>query len=76
MRASYDSSASILLHNLHWDNLSLRCEKLKAGLMFKTLNGNTPSYLQDMFSVRGTGYNIINFDVLPEMMLHYRSHFN
>ena len=43
MMANYDSSARILLDNLHWDNLSLRREKLKAGLIFKTLNGNTPS---------------------------------
>ena len=38
-------------------------EKLKAGLMFKTLNGNMPSYLKDMFSVRGTGYNMRNSDL-------------
>ena len=31
MKANYDSSASILLDNLHWDNLSLHREKLKAG---------------------------------------------
>ena len=52
----------------------MRREKLKAGLMFKTLNGNTPSYLQDMFSVRGTGYNIRNSDVrlnLPKPRTNY-----
>ena len=37
MRANYDDSAGILLDTLHWDNLSLRREKLKAGLMIKTL---------------------------------------
>ena len=74
-RANYDCSASILLENLHWDNLSLRREKLKAGRMFKTLNGNTPSYLQDMFSVRGTGYNARNSDVrlnLPKPRTNYQ----
>ena len=60
MRANYDASAGILLDALHWDNLSLRREKLKAGLMFKTLKGNVPPYLQNMFSVRGTNYNIRN----------------
>ena len=34
MRANYDASAGILLGALHWDNLSSRREKLKAGLMF------------------------------------------
>ena len=63
MRANYDSSASILLDNLHRDNLSLGHDKLKAGIMLKTLNGNTPCYLQDMFSVCGTGYKIKNSDV-------------
>ncbi len=60
MRANYDDSAGILLDTLHWDILSLRREKLKAGLMFKTLKGNMPSYLQDMFSFRGLVYNIRN----------------
>ena len=63
MRANYDASAGILLDTLHWDNLSLRRKKLKADLMFKTLKGNTPSYLQDMFSFRGTGYNIRNSEI-------------
>ncbi len=57
---------------LHLDNLSLRGEKLKAGLMFKTLN--TPSYLQDMFSFRGPGYNIRNSEIrlnLPKPRRNY-----
>ena len=60
MRTNYDASAGILLDSLHWENLSLRHEKLKAGLMFKTLKGNVPPYLQNMLSVRGTSYNIRN----------------
>ena len=70
MRANYDASAGILLDALHWDNLSLRREKLKAGLVFKTLKGNVPLYLQNMFSVRGIGYNIRN----SEMRLNCPSH--
>ncbi len=74
MRANYDDSAGILLDTLHWDNLSLRREKLKAGLMFKTLKGNMPSYLQDMFSFRGLGYNIRNSEIrlnLPKPRTNY-----
>ena len=33
------------------------------GLMFKTLKGNMPSYLQDMFSFGGLGYNIRNSEI-------------
>ncbi len=65
MRANYDASAGIRLDTLHWDNLSLRREKpFKAGLMFKTLKGNMPSYLQDMFPFRGTGYDMRNSEIL------------
>ena len=74
MRANYDASASILLDALHWDNLSLRREKLKAGLMFKTLKGNVPPYLQNMFSVRGTSYNTRNSETrlnLPKPRTNY-----
>ena len=74
MRANYDASAGILLDALHWDNLSLRREKLKAGLVFKTLKGNVPLYLQNMFSVRGIGYNIRNSEMrlnLPKPRTNY-----
>ena len=66
IRANYDASAGIL-DALHWDNLSLRREKLKAGLMFKTLKENVPPYLQNIFSIRGIGYNIKN----SEMRLNF-----
>ena len=72
MRANYDASAG--LDALHWDNLSLRREKLKAGLMFKTLKENVPPYLQNMFSVRGTSYSIRNSELrlnLPKQRTNY-----
>ena len=74
MRAIYDARAGILLDALHWDNLSLRREKLKAGLMFKTLKGNVPPYLQNMISARGIGYNIRNSEMrlsLPKPRTNY-----
>ena len=36
-RSNYDASAGYLLENLHLDNISVRCKKLKAILMFKIL---------------------------------------
>ena len=48
---------------LHWDNLSLPRKKFKANLMFKILNGEAPTYLQNLFTIRGTGYNIRNSEM-------------
>ena len=31
--------------------------------MFKILNGEAPTYLQNLFSIRGTGYNIRNSEM-------------
>ena len=73
MRSSYDTDASVLFDNLRWDNLSLRRQKLKLGLMFKTLKSN-PSYLQEFFSICGTGYNLRNSEVrlnLPKPRTNY-----
>ena len=53
-RSSYDTSASILLNRLNWDNLSTRRKKLKATLMFKIIKGLSLAYLQDLFSIRST----------------------
>ena len=57
-RSSYDTSASILLNRLNWDHLSTRRKKLKATLMFKIIKGLSPAYLQDLFSIRSTKYNL------------------
>ena len=42
--------------------------------MFKTLKGNVPLYLQNMFSVRGIAYNIRNSEMrlnLPKPRTNY-----
>ena len=56
-RSNYDTSASSLLNRLNWDDLITRRQELKATLMFKTINGLTPAYLQNLFSTRCTRYN-------------------
>jgi hypothetical protein len=62
--SSYDTmSTSCLLDSLHLDKLSLRRKKLKTNLTFKILKGHTPSYLQNIFSLRGTRYNFRNSEV-------------
>ena len=48
----------LLLETLKWDKLSLRRRKQKAIMMFKSLNGLAPVYLQDLFSERHTDYDL------------------
>ena len=73
-RSPYDASASPLLDSLHLDNLSLRRKKIKAKMMFKVLKGDAPDYLQNLFSARGTGYNLRNSEIklnLPKPRTNY-----
>ena len=63
MQANYNASLGALFDLLHWDNLSMRRKKSKANLMLKILNGEAPTYLQDLFSVRGTRHNIKNSEM-------------
>ena len=73
-RSSYDTSTSILLNRLNWDNLSTRRKKLKATLMLKIIKGLSPAYLQDLFSIRSTPYNLRDSDIklnLPKPRTNY-----
>ena len=58
MRTSYDTNADVILDILHLDNLSLRRNKLKIGLVFKTL-----TYLQSLFSTRSSEYDLRNSEM-------------
>ncbi len=43
-------------------------------MMFKILKGDAPAYLQNLFSVRGTGYNLKNSEIklnLPKPRTNY-----
>ena len=62
-RSRYDTCASILLNRLNWDNLSIGRKKLKATLMFKIIKGLSPAYLQDLFSIRSTPYNLRDSEI-------------
>ncbi len=54
--STYDISSSSLLGDLGWNRLSLNRQKQKAILTFKTLHGQTPQYLQQMFTPRSSPY--------------------
>ena len=62
-RSGYDVSAKHLLISLRQDNLTKRRKKLKAALILKILNGLAPDYLQDLFSIRTTKYNVRNLEM-------------
>ena len=63
-QSSYDADANQLIKKLAWDNLETRRQKLKAEMVYKSLNGLTPSYLSSKFRVQRsdiiTSYNLHN----------------
>ena len=61
-RSTYDISSSYLLDELQWNPLSIERQKKKAIVMFKTLNGQTPQYLEEMFSSRSWYYSLRNIN--------------
>ena len=73
-RSPYDASANPLLDSLHLGNLSLRRKKIKAKIMVKIPKGDEPAYLQNLFSARGTGYDLRNSEIklnLPKPQTNY-----
>ena len=52
---------------LNWDDLITPLQKRKATLMFKTINGLTPVYLQNLFSTRSTRYNLRDSEAKLEL---------
>ena len=59
--SSYDADANQLIAKLGWDNLEIRRQKLKAEMVYKSLNGLTPNYLSSKFIQRSdviTSYNL------------------
>ena len=59
-QSTYYTSASSLLEDLGWDNVSSRWKKHKATLMFKILNNKDPEYLRNLFTDRNTQYSLRN----------------
>ena len=47
--SSYDADAIQLFKKLGWDNLETRRQKLKAEMVYKSLNGLAPNYLFSKF---------------------------
>ena len=49
-RTNYDTRSSFLRNLLGWESLDILRKRQKAILVFKALNGLTPSYLQNLFT--------------------------
>ena len=61
----YDADANQLLKELGWENLETRRQKLKAEMVYKSLNGLAPNYLSSRFIQRSdviTAYNLRDSD--------------
>ena len=58
LQANCEVNSSLFLETLKRDKLSLRRRKQKAIMMFKSLNGWAPVYLQDLCSERHTDYDM------------------
>ena len=56
-KSPFDTSSNHLLSTLDWERLFFRRKKQKALMMFKTMNGLAPDYLQSLFSQRHSVYN-------------------
>ena len=57
LQANCEVNSSLLLETLKWDKLSLRRRQQKAIMVFKSLNGLAPVYLQDLYSERHADYD-------------------
>ena len=60
-----NADANQLLTELGWDNLETQCQKLKAEMVYKSLNGLAPNYLSSKFIQRSdviTSYNLHDSD--------------
>ena len=57
-RSTYETSATVLLDKLGWEQLQTRRKKQKAVTVFKAIHKLTPVYLQKLFSPRSTEYFI------------------
>ena len=61
-RTNYDTRSSFLRNLLGWESLDIMRKRQKAILVFKALNGLTPSYLQNLFTKAKYSYHFRNAD--------------
>ena len=70
----FDTNSNHLLTTLNWERLSIRRKKRKALMMYKTMNGHAPDYLQRLFTQYYSNYNLRNSEgklALPKPRTNY-----
>ena len=68
------TNANHLLTTLNWERLSIQRKKWKALMMYKTINGHAPNYLQRLFTQYYSNYNLRNSEgklALPKLRTNY-----
>ena len=73
-KSLFDTSSDHLLSTLDWERLFLRRKKPKALMMFKSMNGLAPEYLQTLFSQCRSVYNLRDSEgnlTLPKPSTNY-----
>ena len=73
-KSHFDTNSDHLLSNFDWERLFLRRKKQKALMMFKSMNGLAPEYLQSLFSQRRSVYNLRDSEgklTLPKPSTNY-----
>ena len=74
IKSPFDTSSDHLLSTLDWERLFLRRKKQNALMMFKSMNGLAPEYLQSLFSQRRSVYNLRDSEgkrALPKPSTNY-----
>ena len=56
----FATNSNHLLTTLNWERLAIRRKKRKALMMYKTMNGHAPDYLQRLFTQYYSNYNLRN----------------
>ena len=73
-QSSYEADANQLIIKLGWDNLETRRQKLKAEMVYKSLNGLTPSYLSSKFIQRNDMITSYNLRTILKISLQFPCH--
>ena len=60
MKSPFDTSTSPLLNKLKWQKLSIRRQKQKALVMYKTMHKLAQEYLRHLFTQHHAEYNLRN----------------
>ena len=73
-KVPFDTNSNHFLTTLNWERLSFLRKKRKALMMYKTMNGHAPDYLQRLFTQYHSNYNLRNSEgklALPKPITNY-----